>query len=249
MLIIGLIALLTMLLGDNDLPFLLPREEKSINRVIDDKEKHKLLDFIVKGVEDKEKQYKKDKKGYTKELETLNLDRHTTTEQFSEVANNIYITNDEAFRFMIKIRLSIAQVITTDEWNLILEDSRDRFKKNVIKYEKIYPEFEKTMEKIIKRVENVISNKEDAAIIAYQMRSFSKLTLKNSKELVAINVYDHPVLSNIEATEEELLAVAPEIHKLRTEVVEEYIAIHNLLAKITTEKEWPKVVKKVNKLF
>ena len=165
MIIIGLIFLLTILLGDNDLPFLLPREEKSINRVIEDKEKHKLLDFIVKGVENKEKQYWKDKKGYIKELEQLNLDRHSTAEQFSEVANNIYITNNEAFRYMIKIRLSIAQVITTTEWNLILEDSRDRFKKNVIKYEKIYPEFEKTMEKIIKRVENVMSDKDDAVII------------------------------------------------------------------------------------
>ena len=34
MIIAGLIALLSMLLGDNDMPFLLPNEEKSIKKVL-----------------------------------------------------------------------------------------------------------------------------------------------------------------------------------------------------------------------
>lgn len=249
MLIAGLIALLSLMLGDTTMPFLLPNEEKSIKKVIVDKERKKQLDFIAKGIESKEDQYKKNKKAYIKELEKLNLDRSATAEQFLEVTDQVYQVNKDAFDFMVKIRLTIGELISVEEWDAIIADGKKRYHKNKTKYEKAYPDFEKAINKISNSVEKVISDKEKAKLISTRIKKFSVLTLENSKQIAAYNIYDHPVLSNIKSTEEELKAIRPEILELRNQVVKEYIAIHNLIAENTTEEEWPKVVKKVNKLF
>lgn len=249
MLIAGLIALLSMMLGDATMPFLLPKEEKSINKIIKDPVKSKQLKIIAKGIEEREDQYKEDKKAYTKELEALNLERLTTSEQFQIVADQIYHINKEAFDYMVKVRLSIGEFITVEEWNAIIDDGKKRYHKTETKYEKAYPDFEKVINKIIDRVEEVISDKEKAKLISARIRGFSILTIENSKKIAGYNIYDHPVLSDIRSTEVELNAIGPKILELRIEVVREYIAIHNLIAANTSEEEWPKVVKKVNKLF
>lgn len=249
MLIAGLIALLSMMLGETTLPFLLPKEEKSINKVIKDESKKKQLKIIAKGIEKKEDEYKENRKEYRNELEELNLNRSTTPEQFLVVTGQIHRVNMEAFDFMVKVRLTIGELLTVEEWDAIIADGKKRYHKTESKYEKAYPDFEKTINKIINRVEKTISDKEKAKLISSRIKKFSKLTLENSKKIASYNIYDHPVLSNIRSTEEELKAIRPEILALRNEVVSEYIAIHNLLAANTTEEEWPKVVKKVNKLF
>lgn len=249
MLIAGLIALLSLMLGDTEMPFLLPNEEKSINKIIKDPLKRKQLKIIAKGIDEREDQYKKDKKAYTKELEELNLDRLATPEQFQIVADQIYHINKEAFNYMVKVRLSIGEFITVEEWNAIIADGKKRYHKTETKYEKAYPDFIKAIDEIIDRIENTISDKEKSKIIAERLRLFSELTVENSKKIAAYNIYDYPVLSNIQSTEGELKAIRPEILELRNKVVREYIAIHNLIAANTSEEEWPKVVKKVNKLF
>lgn len=245
----ALITLLIRLMGDTSLPFLLPKEEKSINKVIMEKDRRNQLDFIVKGIGHKEKVYKKEKKSLLKEIEKLNLDRDATVEQFNKIADKIRATNEDAFNYMVTARLEIGNIITTNEWSLILADSKKYYQKTEKQYNKVYPAFEKSIQKLIKRIESSIDSKDRAAIVITHIKDFSGLTLKNSKELAAINVYEHPVLTNIKSTEQELITVGPQIQKLRNQVTEAYIALHVLIAANTTEEEWPKVVKKVNKLF
>lgn len=249
MLIAGLIALLSMMLGDTSMPFLLPKEEKSFEKIIEDKTKKKQLKLIAKEIESKEDQYKKDKKAYLKEIEKLNLDRLATPEQFLLITDQIHHVNKDAFDYMVKVRLNIGELITIEEWDAIIEDGKKRYQKKEKQYEKAYPDFEKAIDKIISRIENTISDKEKAELIASQIRNFAVLTLENSKKIASYNIYEHPVSGNIQSTEAELKAIRPELLELRNEVVREYVAIHNLIAANTTEEEWPKVVKKVNKLF
>lgn len=249
MLIAGLIALLSLMFGDTDLPFLLPKEEKSIKNIIKDKVKRKQLMFIAEGIESREDQYKKDRKSYTIELEKLNLDRSATSEQFHEVGDQIHQVNKEAFDYMVKVRVTIGQLITIEEWDAIIADGKKRYHKTKTKYEKEYPDFEKEIDKILDSVEKSISDEEKAKLISARMKNFSILTLENSKKIAAYNIYDHPVLNNIQSTEKELKAIRFEILELRNEVTQEYIAVHLLIAANTTAEEWPKVVKKVNKLF
>lgn len=181
MLIAGLIALLSLMFGDTDMPFLLPKEEKSIDNVIEDKVKRKQLKVIVKEVEKKEEQFKKDKKAYTKELEKLNRNRASTTTEFNAVVYQIKKVNIEAFDFMVKIRVTIADVITTDEWDAIIEDGKKRFDKTETKFEKTYPDFEKAINTVVDRAENIVSDKEKANLIAKRIRNFYKLTLKTAR--------------------------------------------------------------------
>jgi hypothetical protein len=249
MITMALITLLIRLMGDTSLPFLLPKEEKSISKVIVEKDRRKQLEIIVKGIGNKEKAFKKEKKFLLKEIEKLNIDRDATVDQFNKIADKIRATNEDAFNYMVTSRLELGNIVTTDEWVLILADSKKRYQRTEKKYNKVYPAFEKSIEKLIKRIESSIDSEERTAIVITHIQDFSALTVKNSKELTAINVYEHPVLSNIMSTEQELLTVGQEIRKLRNQITEGYIALHVLIAVNTTEQEWPKVVKKVNRLF
>lgn len=249
MLIAGLIALLSMMLGETHMPFLLPNEEKSIDKIIKDKVKRKQLTFIAEGIEEKESQYKKDKKKYTEKLEKLNLNRNATSAEFRVATDQIHRINKEAFSYMVKVRLSIDEFLTDQEWNAIITDGKKRYHKTKTKYEKAYPDFEKAINKLIVQIDNTIEDKEKSRLITKRIRMFSTLTLQNSKKISSYNIYDHPVLSDINSTEKELKLLGEEILKLRGEVVKEYILIHNLIVENTTEEEWPKIMKKINKLF
>ena len=121
------------------------KEEKSIEKVIEDKEKRILLKHVVEGIEEKEDQYKRDKKAYIKELERLNLNRSATPEQFLIVTDKMHQINQEAFDFMVLTRLTIGGFITVEEWDAIIADGKNRYHKTKTKYEKAYPDFEKVV--------------------------------------------------------------------------------------------------------
>lgn len=249
MLIAGLIALLSLLFGSNDLPFLLPKAEKAMHKVIVDRAKRKQLDDIFKRVEKYEKKFKKEKKAYIKQLEKLNSDQEARTEDFNAVGETILKVNSETLDFMVGIRLSIGALITQEEWTAIVDEGRKSYKKSEKQYVKVYPKFEKAVNKLTARIENIIADKAKAKLITDRISNFHKMTVTNSKELAAYNVFDNPVLGNIESTEAELRALNPDMLALRSEVFDEYVAIHNLISVNCTSREWTKVIKKFNKLF
>ncbi|RLD22483.1 MAG: hypothetical protein DRI71_07455 [Bacteroidetes bacterium] len=249
MLILGAIAILTLLLGSNDLPFLIPKEEKAINKVIVDKQTRKELKVIFTDIEKYEKKYRKEKKAYIKQLNRVNSDQLATAGQFQILGEKMENVNSNAQDFMISKRLAIKAIVTVEEWNSILAEGKKRYRKSEKQYDKVYPKFEKSMDKLVKGVRNTLFDTVKAEMIVDRMLKFSKMTLKNSKKLNTYNVFDHPVISNIESTENELKVLVPEMLSLRQEVLDEYVAIHNLIATNCTAKQWPKIVKRVNKLF
>jgi len=249
MLIAGLIALLSLLFGSNDLPFLLPKAEKAMNKVIVDKDKRKQLDDIFKRVEKYEKKFRKEKKSYIKQLEKLNSDQKATAEHFNAVGETMLRVNTETLDFMVSIRLSIGGVITQAQWIAIIDESRKSYEKSKQQYVKVYPKFEKAVNKLTNRIEDIMDDQAKAKLITDRIQAFHKMTISNSKKLVAFNVFNNPVLGNIKSTEKELRALNPDMLRLRSEIFDEYVAIHNLIAANCTHKEWTRVVKKFNKLF
>jgi hypothetical protein len=249
MLIIGLIALLTMLLGDNELPFLIPKEERTINKVISDKQKRKELKVIFTSIEKYEKKYRKEKKAYFKQLRKVNADQKSTNEQFQVVGEKIEDVNRKAQDFMISKRLAIKAILTVEEWQNILAEGKEGYRKSEKRYGKAYPKFDKSVNKLVKGVHNNISDPETAELIVDHMLKFSEMTIGHSKKLKLYNVFDHRVINDIESSEAELNALVPERLRLRQEVFDEYVTIHNLIAANCTTKQWSKIIKKVNKLF
>jgi len=249
MLIAGLIALLSLLFGSNDLPFLIPKEEKAMDKVIYDKAKRKQLNDIFERVEKYEKKFRKEKKSYVKQLEKLNVDQKATPTQFIEVGETILRDNAETFDFMVSIRLAIGELISQDEWTAIVKEGRKRYNKSEKQYVKVYPTFEKAVNILTGRIESIITDKVKAKVITEQILNFHKLTVENTNELSDYNVFDNPVLANIESSEKDLRALNQQMLQLRSEVFDEYVVTRNLIATNCTPKEWPRVVKKFNKLF
>ena len=220
-----------------------------MSKVIEDKGKRKQLNAIFKDVEKYEKKFKKEKKAYLKQLEKLNSDQKATAEQFNVVGETMVEVNTETLDFMVNTRLSIGKVITKEEWLSIIAEGRKRFVKSEKQYVKVYPKLEKAVSNLNGRIESIIEDETKAKLITDRVKNFHKMTAANSKELNAYNVFDNPVLSNIESSEDELRLLNPAMLKLRKEVFNEYVAIHNLIAANCTAKEWRIVINKFNKLY
>lgn len=249
MLIGGLIALLSLLLGSESMPFLIPEEEKVVRKVIVDKDKRKQLKLNFAMVGDKEKAYKKDRKKFFRLLDEVTREQSSTSEDFAKLGEEFQDVNAEVYSFMVNIRLSVGKIVTTDEWNEIIQVGEKEFYKSDKQYEKAWPRFEKKINKLNAQIRTMLANGPMAILIQEKLTSFGLLTLKNAKALNTYNVYENEVYNNIHSSKEELEAVSVELLQFRAEVYDEYVAIHQLIAKNTSEKEWRKIVKDLNKLF
>ena len=220
MLIGGLIALLSLLLGSETKPFLIPEGEKAVKKVIVDKNTRKELKVIFQSIEKKEKKYKKTRKKYLKDLDKFSKIKSVDNDELVALGKHIQKVNNETNDFMIKARISIGKHITDDEWKKIIEHAKKEFDKADKKYEKVYPKLEKALRKLSARITKELDNKEAAEMINIRLAGFAELTLKNAKKLNSYNVFENQVFANIHSTEEELKVVSLEMLELRTEVTD-----------------------------
>lgn len=249
MLIGGLLVLFSLLLGSDQLPLLIPEEGKAIKKVIVDKETRIKLNLLFKRVEEKEKEYKKDRKNFLKLLDKVTKKQSSSAEDFAKVGTGFQELNADVYEFMVDIRRSLGIYITDKEWEEIIGYSYKEYYKADKDYEKAWPKFEKRINKLNSRVRSAMSDSKSSNPIQKKLTAFGLLTLKNAKLLNTYNVYENEVFNNIHSTKEELEAVSAELLKLRAEVFEEYIAIHQLIASNTSPEEWDKIVNHLNKLF
>ena len=94
MIIGGLIALFSLLLGAEGMPFLIPEEEKAVKKVVVDKETRKKLKILFNKVEDREKVYKKERKVFFKQLDEITKNQNATKEDFSRIGEEFQEVNE-----------------------------------------------------------------------------------------------------------------------------------------------------------
>lgn len=249
MIIGGLIALFSMLMGADGLPFLIPKEEKAVKKVIVDKERRQKLKILFQKVADKEKAYNKDRKRFFKLLDETTNDQNSTAEDFARLGDDFQAVNAGVYDFMVDIRLSLGSYLTDEEWDAIIEFGKEEFYKADRSYEKAWPKFDKKINQLNARIRVTMVDEQKALIIQEKLTAFGLLTLKNAKALNTYNVYENEVYNDIHSTKAELENVSSELLALRAEVFDEYVEIHKMIANNTSEQEWKKIVKSLNKLF
>jgi len=249
MLIGGLIALFSLLLGSDGMPFLIPKEEKAITKVIVEKDTRKKLKVLFKEVGVREKAYKKDRKKFLKLLDKITKEQNSTPEDFAKIGREFQQKNADVYSFMVNIRIKLGSYVTDEEWAEIIEIGKKEFYKADKDYEKAWPKFEKRINKLNAKVRLGMSDSKSANLTQNKLTAFGLLTLKNAKLLNTYNVYENDVYNDIHSSLQELEAVSDELLELRSEVFDEYVEIHQFIASNCSPKEWQKVVKHLNKLF
>ena len=251
MLVASLSLLIGMLLGGQNISaYIVEDLPKEIKANVDDKEKQKEILSITKAYEKEFKGVQKDLKKSKKQMKKLNLDRNTTPESINAVLDEADNSWKEVQTLGLKSRSAVLEMLSQEEWSGIISKSlEDYSKKDLKKQDKALEDFEKKFDKLKKDVAKEITDPKRQENIFATFDTF-KVDMEN---YVAANrkrtIKDMGDFGNLEASEAELQQELSSLDEARSQFFEGIEKLHFELVENTTEEEWAKIAKSVNKIF
>jgi len=251
MLVATLSLLIGMLLGGSNIPvFIVEDLPKEIKRNIDDKERKNEILSILKVYEKEFKNSQKSLDKLKKKMKKLNLDRNSKKDSIYKVLNDASDIWEKLQASGIDNRISVQEMLTQEEWEMIISRSIDEMSKKEVKnLEKEHKNFNKEYDKLQRAIANQITNPERLKIIDQAFLDF-KILLKdyiqaNKEKTLRYN----DEFQNLNATKSDLTEAMSFVDESRTKLFDGIVKLHFELTEITTEEEWNKIAKSVNKLF
>ncbi|MGI9530887.1 hypothetical protein [Lutimonas sp.] len=251
MLVATLSLLIGMLLGGGNISaYVVEDFPKEVKSNVDDKERQKEILALTKPYEKEFKSVQKDLKKSKKQMKKLQLDRDASSEDISEILDNANSSWKGIQATGIATRAEVITMLSDEEWELIIADSMEEFdKKELKKQRKAYDNFEKKFAKLQAAVAKEITDPERQEKIFATFDSF-KTDMKNYVEAnMNRTAKELEEFSKREATEDELNAAFSKVDSARNQFFESIEKMHFDLVEQTTEEEYSKIAKAVNKIF
>lgn len=251
MLVATLSLLIGMLLGGSNIPtFIVEDLPKEIKRNIDDKERK---DEILSILKEYEKEFKKSQKSLDKlkkKVKKLNLDRNSEKDSIDKVLNDASGIWQSIQTSGINNRILVQELLSEEEWENIIAKSIDELDKKEIKnqkkqYEKFNKEYDKVKNTIAEQITDVERRKKiDEAFI--ELKNLMKDYLEANK-IKTLRYND--AFQNLNASKADLTEALSFLDESRIKLFDGIVKLHFELTEITTDEEWSKIAKSVNKLF
>jgi hypothetical protein len=236
MLVASLSLLIGMLLGGGNISaFVVEDFPKEVKTNIDDKERQKEVISSFKPYEKEFKKVQKDLNKSKKKMKKLNLDRNASSEDIQEILDEADLAWKGIQTTGVQNRVETLELLSDEEWELIIAKSLEEFdKKEIKKQEKAYKEFEKNFAKLQSTIEKEISDADHKNYVDANMN-------RTIRELEEFGKKD--------ANEEELNEALAAIDDAREQFFDGIVKLHFDLVEFTTDEEWTKIAKSVNKIF
>lgn len=248
--IIGTIALLTILFGGVD-PFLIDRLDKGVKTyVVEESRKDEILTIT--------KQHKKDVKAFdklrrTRIKEFKKLDRLEETKA-SDLENFFAQLPPERIAFQdqaIENRLVASSLITPEEWVLILGDAGESVLKSREKREKKEEKAEKkgkqAFPKTRKAMQKYIDDSDKQALILASLDKLVEEFLALEEKIISANVLENSVIARLDADREELKAMHNEWNQVRQVAITGLVDFYVDVRENTDASELDPIMKAFNK--
>lgn len=246
--IIGALALLSLLFGGGNEIFFIEKLEKGIKEYVVEKDRQKDILADVKTTKKFVEQYNKGRKTQIKEFKELYKNQATNDEALNAFYDVLHkeriVFQDE----IIDYRLAIFNKIEEDEWNNIVEYSEASIDKKIEKAQKKKKNknevaFKKTRKAVISSLSDM--NKQKVLIdgLDTMINSFEELGLK----INSINVKESHVISKKGATKEELKKLMDEMNDLRNLSFDQLLTFRNLIKENSNEVAWNTIIKAFSK--
>lgn len=251
MLVASLTLLIGMLLGGQNMSaFIVEDLPKEIKTNVKDKERQKEILTLVKAYEKDFKGVQKDLNKSKKHMKKLNLDRNASTDSIQGVLDEVTIAWQEVQAIGLKTRAEALEMLTEEEWEGVISKSlEDYSKKELKKQDKAYQNFEKNFDKLKASVAKDITDPERQEKIFATFDVFkvdmANYIMANKKKTLK----DMEVFGDLNATEEQLQNELSSVDKARNQFFDGIVKLHNELAGSTSDDEWTKIAKSVNKIF
>ena len=251
MLVASLSLLIGMLLGGGNISaFVVEDFPKEVKTNIDDKERQKEVISSFKPYEKEFKKVQKDLNKSKKKMKKLNLDRNASSEDIQEILDEADLAWKGIQTTGVQNRVETLEMLSDEEWELIIAKSLEEFdKKEIKKQEKAYKEFEKNFAKLQSTVEKEISDADHKDKILATLDTF-KSDMKNYVDAnMNRTIRELEEFGKKDANEEELNEALAAIDDAREQFFDGIVKLHFDLVEFTTDEEWTKIAKSVNKIF
>lgn len=251
MLVATLSLLISMLLGGGNISaYVVEDFPKEVKSNVDEKERQKEILSLTKPYEKEFKSVQKDLNKSKKQMKKLNLDRNASSEDINAILNKANTSWKGIQSTGVEARAEVMTMLSEEEWELIIADSMEEFdKKELKKQQKAYDSFEKNFTKLKSSIAKEITDHERQEKIFATFETF-KIDMKNYVEAnMKRTAKELEEFAKRKATEDELNAALSTIDEARNQFFESIEKLHFDLVELTTEEEWSKIAKTVNKIF
>ncbi len=252
--IIGTIALLTLLFGGGGLDFFfVDNLEKGVKEYVIEKDRKKEILADLKTSKKLVKNFHKERETNYKTFKKLNSSRETNKEDLVDFFNKLYEERVAYQKEMVDDRLAVIKNIKADEWDSIMvfskasldkqiEKEQKKLEKNKEKGKGLTP-FVKTRKAITKNVPDSEKQQILKSGLDKMISSIEELTV----ETATFNVNESKLLANQNATKDELIKLGDTVNKMRQLIFDELIDFHMIVKENTNITEWDKIMKAFNK--
>jgi len=251
MLVASLVLLIGMLFGGGNMPaFVVEDFSKEVKTNVDDKERQKEILSSIKPYEKEFKSVQKELNKSKKKMKKLNLDRNASSEDINEILDGAAVAWKDVQKIGLQTRSETLQMLSEEEWELIISKSlKELDKKEIKKLEKAYKEFEKNFAKLKSTVENEITDAERKEKIRATFASFKKDIKNYATANMNRTIKEMEAFRDLNATEDELNVALSSLDEARDQFFDGIVTLHFDLVELTTDEEWTKISKSVNKIF
>ena len=204
---------------------------------------------LTKSYMDEVKYFNKIQKKRLKQLQSVFKERNSTSSDFlklyEEYFSDLIIIQNKG----IAGRKELQDILTEDEWQLILnsidEDSAKVAKKKLKNRSKL----NRKAGKFKIKATNHLKDTRKRQIVGAQLEIYTKEYMGYVEYRDGLKYYNNEVLRFQHSNTLEMANLLNERTEKRKKLFDEYIELHQILVQNTTEKEWGGVVRKMNRVF
>jgi len=252
--LIGLFTILfTVLSGGSEEPFILKNAKKTAKKAIVEPERRKEALTGIKAYSKQWKKLQKTNKKQVKALKKLNKDLSSDSQEISDLFEHYRTDRRKVKDELIEFRLQIQELMTDEEWETVIDQ-----------IENIKPKKEKKLEKkqlksrlkqdsrllaIRDEIETAFSDPDKVDKVKKSLLDFEEdlINLMDKSQEDPINVLE--VMRNRNASREDISNVVVLQEDYRAKAHSSFLDMRMDLVELSTEDNWPKIAKALNKLF
>ncbi len=252
--LIGLFIILSTVLGGSpEDPFILPNAEKIVKSSIEDTDRNKEAMVAMKSFSKDWEKLQNVKKKQAKALSKLNQDRATNPQEIADIFKNYRSERRIVKDQLIEFRLNIQDLMTDEEWVTLINQIEDVKPKKARKQEKAELKDNLKKDKNFLAIENEIQAAfSDPEKIEEVKKDLNKFEDDLTNLLFVIQ--EEPanlieVMRTRSASREVLTEVITKQEDYRSKVHASYLVLREELVQLSTEDNWSKIAKALNKLI
>lgn len=253
--IIGTIALLTLLFGGSVELFFINNFDKGVKEYVIEKDRQKEILADLKTSKKLISNYNKGREKQYKLFKKLNVSHETTNEDLVDLFNDLHKERLTHQEIMIDKRLSVIGKIKADEWDSIMVFSKISFDKKIEKEQKKLEKNEakgketKVFEKTRKAIINNVSDLGKQQVLTTGLSSMINTFEELAGEAKSYYVNENDIIIRKDVTKDDLEQLAGEMNDLRSLIYDQLIEFHFLVKENTNITEWDKIMNAFTKEF